>query len=160
MNPDVIDGYRSTRDERDKQATASKRQAGRAIPDGKVVFQSRGGRYRLQLTAPDEEKQSDGRLRRKRAVVAQFDEFFLVLDEKKEAEKIGMIREHADYGIDFWDFADTLRQVQERRVEDAVKTFASVDPESRKAILAALAASNDESFEVPEGKSDKQTVKK
>lgn len=150
MTPDVIDGARTPRADRNAEAASTKRQAGKTIPDGKVVFQARGARYRIQLTAPDDQRLPDGRiLRGKQAKVAVFDEHFLTLDEKKDAEKIQMIRDHQDYGLDFWDFRDTLARVQERRVEEAVKTFKDADPESKKAILAALAASTDDDFKIP-----------
>jgi len=150
MTPDVIDGARTPRAERNAEAATTKRQAGRTIPDGKVVFQARGARYRLQLTAPDDQKLPDGRiLKGKQAKVAIFDEYFLTLDEKKDAEKIQMIRDHQDFGLDFWDFSSTLARIQERRVEEAVKTFQDADPDSKKAILAALAASTDDDFKVP-----------
>lgn len=156
-SPEVLTGARAPRSERMQEAErqrAERAQRGSGIADipaGKVVFQAVALRYRLQLTAPEERKLSDGRVIRDRALVAKFDDGLIVLDEKKDAHTIELIRNHQDYGTDFWDFQEKIAQARARKTEEAVKSLADVaaTPEGRQRLREALAASGDDDFAAP-----------
>lgn len=139
--PEIIAGARGPIDVRQSMQTAgeSRRGAGlAAIPSGKVVFQSKWTKYRLQLTAPEEHKLSDGRIKRDKAIAVQFIENFAILDEKTDTKTIEMMREHAQFGNDFWDFSTVLEGIKVQKVKDAVATLA--DPAFKAAIIEALQA--------------------
>ena len=57
------------------------------IPEGKQIVQFTHARYRLQLTAPIEQKDSEGRVSRKKAMVVVADEGLKILDKIKEKSK-------------------------------------------------------------------------
>lgn len=146
--PEVVTGARGPRDERERERMNTEANSGMtAVPKGKVVFQAIGARYRIQLTAPEERKLSDGRVVRDKPLVAQFAEHFLLLDEKKDAQSIELIKAHESYGVDFWDFADILEKKKQKQVEDTRKILA--DPEVKARILAELKASGDTDFALP-----------
>lgn len=139
--PEIIAGARGPIDVRQSMQTAAEARRGpglAAIPSGKVVFQSKWTKYRLQLTAPEEHKTSDGRIKRDKAIVIQFNENMAILDEKKDARAIELALEHSQYGNDFWDFKTVLEGIKVKKVQEAVATLA--DPEYKAAIIEALRA--------------------
>lgn len=153
--PEVIEGYRSPRGERNAEAQrqAAQRDSGsKTVPAGKTVFQAVAARYRIQLTAPEEVKRSDGTYKRDKALVALFDDYMLILDDVKDQEKIKRIKAHDSYGVDFWDFADVLQKAKERKAEEAIKSLKDVaaTPEGRAALVEALKSSGADDFEIPE----------
>lgn len=159
--PEVIEGYRSPRGERNAEAQrqAAQRDSGsKTVPAGKTVFQAVAARYRIQLTAPEETKRSDGTIKRDKALVAQFDEGLLILDDVKDKERIERIKAHASYGVDFWDFAEVLQKAKEKKAQVAIESLKDVaaTPEGRAALVEALKSSGADDFEIPE---DGQTVK-
>lgn len=155
--PEVVDGARAPRSERDAEAKRNQRKgAGFAvIPDNKRVVQFSHAKYRLQLTAPIEQRDLEGRVSRKKAVVVVANEGLAILDKVKDANAIDMIfgneekgiEPHSHLGVDFWDFANTVADAKQKKINAARELIA--DPEARAQILAALAESEDEGFEVP-----------
>lgn len=144
--PEVITGARGPRNEvRERSARRSPGLAG--IPEGKTVFRFSHARYRLQLTAPEEVKRSDGTVYRAKALVVMADNFKTTLDNLKDAETIERIRKHEAFGVDIFDMADDFRAVKERQTQAAIDLLA--DPEAKAAIIAALKASGEEDFALP-----------
>src|ERR1044071_6543287 len=97
QEPDVIDGYRGTRDVRNAEAraNAAKRGAGtiNSIPAGKTVFAFRASKYRFQLTAPQDLRLTDGQIVRVgRAKAVQADNGIAILDNEEDAEAIKILR--------------------------------------------------------------------
>lgn len=154
-SPEVLDGYREPASERNARAAeqAAKRGSGLApIPEGKRVFQAVALRYMAQLTAPIEQRMTDGRIiKGDRAICAKFDGGLLTLDVKKDAKTIELLEQHPDYGKDFWDFAKTVADAEKRRLEEASKSLDALaaTPEGRERLRAALEAAGDEDFETP-----------
>ncbi len=151
--PTVIEGARGPREARPAD---TRRTAGlQAVPDDKIVFQSKYGNYRLQLTNPQDIILPDGRKIPGRPLKAQFVDGMLKLDREKDEEIIKLVSGHPDQGVDFWDYQTVLDGVVERRREQAVEILR--DPSDRKAIIEALRADGmlDE-FEIPAGKKDKK----
>lgn len=149
MQPEVIDGAREPRSVRGF-ADPSKRGPGPAgIPEGKRIFQATHNRYRLQLTAPETIRTSDGRtIKGEKPLNVQFDDRVCVLDIEKDARKIELMVQDPFYGVDFWDFADVLKRSKEARVQQAVDTVLAYDGEARQRIIDALRASG-EDFPLP-----------
>jgi hypothetical protein len=155
--PEIVDGARAPRPEREAEAKAKRQPGGgfAVIPEGKRVVQFTHARYRLQLTAPTEQKDSEGRVSRKKAIVVVADEGLKILDKVKDKFAIDMIfgnpdegiEPHSHLGTDFWDFADVIKSAKNKKVTAAKELLA--DPEARAEILAALAESEDEGFDVP-----------
>lgn len=144
MQPQVITGARGPRE----LVHAKRSQGPVAIPDGKRVYQAVAARYQLQLTAPGDERLPDGRiLRGKKPLKVMFSEFFVTLDEAKDAEAILMLEEHPDFGRDFWNFQAILDSQKEARINQALEVLR--DPDARQAITQALAASGDDDFKLP-----------
>lgn len=165
MQPEVISGPRTPGGVR-KESGARPRTGGPGvIPEGKTVFQFVAGKYRVQLTSPEEIRRSDGTYRRDKALVVVANEFFAFLDNVKDAETIARLKggkarvknaegkevevefePHAYYGRDFWDFSDTLKAIQEKRETEALKVLE--DPSARARIIAELQAQG-VSFQLP-----------
>ena len=145
MVPEIVEGYRGPRGEHRPKA---ERDTGKVIPTGMRLFQFRASRYRLQLTAPTDDRLPDGRIKKAdKALVVVADEFFKLLDSEKDKAAIAMLEQHPDYGVDFWDFADTLKQKREEKEREALKVLQ--DPVSRAKIIEALRASGDDDFSLP-----------
>lgn len=160
--PEMITGARGPRDQRTAQAeaqVAERRPGALVIPDNEVWFQAKYRRYRVQLTAPQDERLPDGRIRRGAPIVAQFDDYFLrlKLDKKKDEEKLNYLLEHDSLGTDFWNFQTILDAQKESARTQAVSTLA--DPEQRKLIIAALQAEGVE-FELPNQTKSRKAGKK
>lgn len=154
FTPEIVTGARGPR-----ELVAPKEIRGPVgIPEGKRVFRAKATRYRLQLSAPEDLRLGDGRIvKGPKPLVAQFGEGFLILDLKKDADRIGLITQHVDYkgngGLDdVWDFADEIAEARENRLSTAVQTALQATPEERAAILEALAAGDAEDFKLPPGK--------
>jgi|SRR5687767_10024050 hypothetical protein len=151
--PEVVDGYRGVRAEREASAVRGSGPAPAAIPAGKVTFQFKTVRYRLQLTAPVEARLTDGRIiSGGRALFVQADQGFKTLDEVKDAETIRMVREHPYFGVDFWDFATVLEKGEKARREQALDVLK--DPKQRALVierLRELQESGDADFTLPAG---------
>lgn len=139
--PEVLTGARGPRDERLalEQAAIAKRLPGLpSIPEGQVWFKSKYYRLRVQLTAPEDVRLPDGRLKRGVGLVVQFNEGFAKLNEKKDAERIQLLRERENFGIDFWDFQTEIDAMVKEQQENAVTVLR--DPRSREAIVKQLIA--------------------
>lgn len=151
MEPEVLTGARGPRDQRlaqvAEQNSAKPAKFATGIPAGKVVFQAVAAKYKIQLTPATEQILPDGRKILGRATRADFSEGFLILDEKKDAFAISQIREHRDYGRDFWDFSEVLAAAKQAQVNAAISILA--DPVARKAIVEALRESGAEDFVLP-----------
>lgn len=155
--PEIVDGARGPRPERDAEAKAKHRTGGgfAVIPEDKRIVQFTHAKYRLQLTAPIEQRDLEGRVSRKKAVVVVAEEGLAILDKKKDADTIDRIfgneekgiEPHSHLGTDFWDFAGVIAGAKSKRVSAAKELLA--DPEARAEILAALRESGEESFELP-----------
>jgi hypothetical protein len=155
--PEVLTGARGGPEERKQlgAAQAAKRGTGPdEIPANEVWFQARFTRYRVQLTAPQDQKLPDGRVLRENPIVGQFDKAMLRLrkDIKKDAKAIELLRKHRSYGRDFWDFADVLEQMRQKEVDDAVSVLK--DPSKKALILAQLKAEGVD-FVLPEKQASK-----
>lgn len=148
-NPEVLTGARGPQDEVIEKPKA---RPGRyqQIPEGKVIFQAIAGRYRLQLTAPEDLRLTDGRIQRgERPLVAQFAEYMLVCDEKKDAKMIELIRAHPDFGREFWDLKDKLVLAKEKQTKSAVDFVLGADEDQKAAILEALLQGKSADFDLP-----------
>lgn len=151
MTPEVIDGYRGPRGET-REKSPAERISGRfaAIPAGKTIIQFKANRYRLQLTAPRPSLLPDGRiLDGEKSLVVVADDRVAVLDNKKDARAIELLKAHRDYGIDFWDFADVLKRSEEQRKADVLRALLGADEETKAEFRKALGVSNDEGFQLP-----------
>ena len=157
-NPQVIEGARGPRDQRDAQygqVSSAPRPAGHnLIPEGKRVYQSTAAKYMLQLTAPEDLRLADGRLIRGAPPLrAIFSEYFLALDTKKDTERIKMLDEspynRKNGGEDFWDYQSILDAAVDARRATAIQTLSN--PADREAIIAALKAEGVD-FELPKQK--------
>jgi len=147
-NPEVVEGYRGPRDETRLAAPVP---PARAIPEGKTVFQFVADKYFLQLTAPVDQLGPDGRIiRGDRSKAVKADEGFAILDNVKDAEVIQMVREHPDWGRDFWDYASVLAGQKKAKQDEALKVL--LDPESREVILQALREAGVDDFALPKTK--------
>lgn len=159
--PEVVTGARETRFEAvqaAEAAAASRANSAKLIPDGKVIFQFIAQNYQLQLTSGIEERLPDGRLIVKalpKKVKAEGG--FVVLDIKKDAEIIQMIREHSSYGTQFWDYADVLAEAKAKREAQAFEILASMEPEVKAKLIAALQASKQDTLGLPDRKTDKKS---
>lgn len=155
--PEIVDGARGPRGEREAEAKSKRKPGGgfAVIPDNKRVVQFTHAKYRLQLTAPIEQRDLEGRVSRKKAVVVVAEEGLAILDKVKDANAIDMIfgneekgiEPHSHYGVDFWDFADVIKSAKDKKIDQARELLA--DPEARAQILAALAESEEEGFSLP-----------
>ena len=144
--PEVVTGYRGPRGEETRNATPAS--PARAIPEGKTIFQFVGARYRLQLTAPRSLVLPDGRIEPgDRPLVVQADEGFKTLDNKTDKRTIQLIRDHRYFNTDFWDYADTLKGLQDARTKQALSVLD--DPDSRAQIIEALKQMGEDVFELP-----------
>jgi hypothetical protein len=156
-NPETITGARGPAEERSslvQQKLAERRTGAVEIPENEVWYQARFTRYRVQLTAPQDNRLPDGRILRTNPLVAQFDNAMLRLkkDKEKDAKKIELLEEHPSLGRDFWHFADVLEQQKTQEREQAVDVLA--DPDQRKLIIEALKAEGGD-FELPKSSSRK-----
>lgn len=141
--PEVITGARGPRDEREAivAAAQAKRIPGPVeIPANEVWFQAKYTRYRVQLTAPADQRLPDGRVLRENPVVAQFEGTMLKLkkDNKKDAKKIELLMAHPRFGTDFVDFSTVLANAKTAERDRA--TAVLQDPEQRRLIVEALKA--------------------
>ena len=151
--PEMVEGYRTPRADAVAAAEAKPR-PGRIIPEGKTMFQFKGLRYRVQLTAPENSRLPDGTiLRGAKPLVVVAEEGFKLLDNVKDALAIKKLKEHQHYKIDFWDFQDKLDQQQAEREASALATLqdsaALQNPEVRAKVIALLKQSSGEDFELP-----------
>lgn len=105
--------------------------------DGEVVFQSRYGAYRIQVTAPaDTFNPVTGQYKRARPVFAQFrfGEF-----KTKDPEIIETLKGSKDYGLDFWDAAEQFAKDKEATLA-ALVAEVTRHPELRDRVLQELAS--------------------
>lgn len=167
--PEIIDGARGPRSE---TTGKPKRNPGETnvdtIPPGKRMFGFKAFSYRVQITAPQDERLPDGRTTRaKRALVAQAQDGILVLDVRKDKALIltleggvdvdgvlGLkgetIDPHKDYGVDFWDIADKIAEGKSKKEEDVLQyVLKNASPEAKERILEALTATREEEFALP-----------
>jgi hypothetical protein len=142
-NPEVIAGARGPREERDALArsqAAERTQVRTAIPEGEVWYQGLYSKLRIQLTAPIADRLPDGRVRQDKALVAQFDNYFLrlKLSHKKDKALYDLLEEHPSKDKLFWNFSKVI----EKRDQDARDKAVAVlqDPGQRELILQALKA--------------------
>lgn len=188
--PEVITGARGPASERSAQyQEATQRRPGPGekylggIPAGKKVYQFSkevASRYRLQLTAPYDEKLPDGRIRvADRAKVVTAENYFLVLDTVVDKAIIDLIEgipepgvepfrwqtpPHKYFGTHFWDYAAVAEDLRRKAISQAADTLvhnteALKDPETRKRVIEALVATGEvEGFGLPK-KQDKQSKK-
>lgn len=188
--PEVITGPRAGYAERAQQAAESaQRRPGPgtkflvngAVPAGKKVYKFVASRYRLQLTAPYDEKLPDGRVRAAdKAKVVQAEDYFAILDTVKDKDRIDLIEgipeegvepfrwmtpPHRSLNVDFWDYAIELEAKKKQSIEAAADTLlnntdALLNPEVRKRVIEALRATgNVEGFGLPEKKANTKPVK-
>ncbi len=157
MTPDIITGARAPREDRLREI-ATRRSAGAnpVAPEGFMTFRAIAASYRIQLTAPEDQKLPDGRILRSRPIAVVFNNYFLHLNPEKaeDVQKIEMIMAHPHYGTDFFDFA----QEQEKRKKEKAKEFVQVlqDPAGRAAIIEALKASGETDFVLPKSGQEKK----
>lgn len=164
QEPDVIAGYRGTRDtmKAEARANAAKRGAGAApfIPPGKRVFQFRGAKYRFQITAPQDLRLTDGQLiRGGKAQVVQAENGLAILDIVKDATAIEVL-ENSPFntkngGQDFWDYAEVLENAAKKQAEQTVNALTNpevlgqLSEADKLKILERLTAGTDEDFSLP-----------
>ncbi len=145
-NPQIVEGYRPSRDERDRAAKPVS--GSRLIPEGKRAFQAVAARYRLQLTNPQDVILPDGRKIPGRPISVTFDENFKILDLKTDANLIELILESDAFKQGrVWDYSDVIERAKVGRVAAAVAVLQ--DPEDRAAIIEALKASGELDFVLP-----------
>lgn len=143
--PEVTTGYRGPKGE---FVERSKTSAGlKAIPEGKRIFQASHGRYRLQLTAPNTLRLTDGRIiDAERPKVVQFEDYQKMYDVVKDKEVIELIEGHKHFNIDFWDLQTKLDDAKEKKLNSVIEFVASADPDQIEVLKAVLAQSGDQSF--------------
>jgi hypothetical protein len=156
--PEVIDGYRAGRSERTAEVNSRNAKlvpgAAPVVPAGKRAFQACAAKYRIQITAPQDLRLSDGRLLRgDKAQVVQFNDHMAFLDVEKDALKIESIEKHAYYGKDFWDFAVIVAKAKEKQAQSALASLSdpavlgSLSQADRERIVETLLATQDEEFD-------------
>lgn len=148
--PQVLEGVRGPRDERQAAAVAPPATGLDSVPETKRVYQSAMAKYQLQLTSPEDERLPNGRVIKGKPLKAAFVDGFLILDRKKDAEMIGFL-DSSDYneangGVEFWDFQTVIDKAAEKRRSIAVETLSN--PDDRAAIIAQLKAEGVE-FDLP-----------
>lgn len=140
--PEVLTGARGTADERAAIAAekAAKRSPGVVeVPENEIWFQGKYTKLRVQLTAPEDVRLPDGRVKRGKPLVAQFDGGFLrIKKNKKNEELIQLLSEHESYGINFWNFQDVVEKQRKAETDKVVQILQ--DPKQRELILASLKA--------------------
>jgi hypothetical protein len=153
--PEVVTGARGPRDETkvitvDPSNVSDRAQVAGAIPEGEVWFQAQYSRLRVQLTAPQDEKLPDGRVRREAPIVAQFNNAMLRLKKSKpkEARIIELLDEHESKGRLFWNFQDVVDRQEKAEREKAIAVLAN--PKQRALIVEALKAEGAD-FSLPVG---------
>lgn len=164
QEPEVIAGYRGTRDtmKAEARANAAKRGSGETpiIPPGKRVFQFRGAKYRFQITAPQDLRLTDGQLiRGGKAKVVQAENGMAVLDMVADADVIKVLDESKyntkNGGQDFWDFAEVLDRAAKKQAEATVtaltnpEVLGQLSEADKLKILERLTAGTDEDFSLP-----------
>jgi hypothetical protein len=166
--PEIIDGYRAGRSERTAEVSARAAKLGpgaaSAIPEGKRAFQFVAAKYRVQVTAPQDLRLSDGRLLRgDKAQAVQAENYMAILDVKKDALKIEALEKHAYYGKDFWDYAEVVAKAKEKQAQSAMVSLtdpavlSTLSQKDREKIVETLLATQDDDFEIAKDK--KQAVK-
>jgi hypothetical protein len=183
--PEVLTGPRGPASERAAQALeASQRRPGPGanffvdgIPDGKKVYQFVAERYRLQLTAPYDEKLPDGRVKvADKAKKVTAENYLVTLDTVVDKDIIDLIEgipepgvepfrwntpPHRSLGKDFWDFSNVVETSKRKAIDTAIDTItlnteALKDPVGRKRVIEALMATGGvEGFGLPK-KAEKQ----
>jgi hypothetical protein len=158
-SPEVIDGYRAGRSERVAEVNARNAKLGTGaaptIPSGKRAFQAKAAKYRLQVTAPQDLRLSDGRLLRgDKAQAVQWDGYMVFLDIEKDALKIEAIEKSPYYGKDFWDFEVIVARAKEKQAQSALTSLtdpsvlSTLSQADREKIVETLLATQDEDFAV------------
>lgn len=151
-NPAVITGARGP-ENRNPTEVAQGGAGLNAVPEGKRMFRFVKSAYQLQLTAGVVRKLPDGRETYEKPIKLKADEFFVTLDKVKDKDKIEMVEQHPDYGLDFFDFGEQLAKDAEARRNKALADLTSSDnlrnPETRRILLEALKATGEEDFQLP-----------